>query len=118
MLFGDPNATRGKAITVVKYNDLEDVRTLFTTMVDGDCGNPTAYPDSELWSITEGYWKSCNVSSPYTFYLVDWNVVQTALAYATDNTGKVGAMARLYTMPTAENKGDIAMLKELVASLE
>lgn len=117
-LFGDANATRGKAITVVKYNDLEDVRTLFTTMVEGDCTNSSAYSDVELWGITDGYWKSCKVSSPYTFYLVDWNVEQTALAYATDNTGKMGAMARLYTMPTAENKGDIAILKELVASLE
>ena len=117
-LFGDAAATKGKAITVVKYNDLDNVRTLFTTMVEGDCSNPTAYPDNELWSITEGYWKTCKLSSPYTFYLADWNVAQTALAYATDNTGKVGAIARLYTMPTAENKSDIAILKELVASLE
>lgn len=117
-VFGDAAATKGKAITVVKYNDLADVRTLFTTMVEGDCSNPTAYPDNELWSITDGYWKSCKLSSPYTFYLVDWNVEQTALAYATDNTGKVGNIARLYTMPTAETKGDIAILKELVASLE
>ena len=117
-LFGDANATRGKAITVVKYNDLEDVRNLFTTMVEGDCSNSSTYSDVELWGITDGYWKSCKVSSPYTFYLVDWNVEQTALAYATDNTGKMGAMARLYTMPTAENKGDIEVLKALVASLE
>ena len=116
-IFGDAAATKGKAITVVKYNDLADVRTLFTTMVEGDCSNPTAYPDNELWGITDGYWKSCKLSSPYTFYLVDWNVEQTALAYATDNTGKVGNIARLYTMPTAENKGDIEMLKALVDEL-
>ena len=117
-VFGDAAATKGKAITVVKYNDLAEVRTLFTTMVEGDCSNVTAYPENELWGITEGYWKTCKVSSPYTFYLVDWNVEQTALAYATDNTGKVGTIARCYTLPTAENKSDIAILKELVASLE
>lgn len=117
-VFGDAAATKGKAITVVKYNDLADVRTLFTTMVEGDCSNVTAYPENELWGITEGYWKTCKVSSPYTFYLVDWNVEQTALAYATDNIGKVGTIARCYTLPTAENKSDIAILKELVASLE
>lgn len=116
-IFGDAAATQGKAITVVKYNDLDNVRTLFTTMVEGDCSNSMSYSDSELWSIAEGYWSTCKVSSPYTFYLADWNVEETALAYAADNTGRAGAIARLYTMPTAENKGDIEVLKELVEEL-
>ena len=116
-VFGDAAATKGRAITVVKYNNLDDVRTLFTTMIDGDCSNETAYSDSELWGITTGYWKTCKTSSPYTFYLADWNVVQTALAYATDDSGKAGKIARLYTMPTAENKGDVAELKALVDEL-
>ena len=116
-IFGDAAATRGKAITVVKYNDLDNVRTLFTTMVEGDCSNSSAYSDSELWSIAEGYWKTCKVSSPYTFYLADWNLEQTALAYAADTDGKAGGIARLYTMPTAENKGDIEVLKRLVEEL-
>lgn len=117
-IFGDAAATKGKAITVVKYNGLDNVRTLFTTMVEGDCSNTSLYTDSELWRIAEGYWKTCKTSSPYTFYLVDWNVEQTALVYATDNSGKVGTIGRLYTMPTAENKGDIEYLKSLVSTLE
>ena len=117
-VFGDAAATKGKAITVVKYNGLDNVRTLFTTMVEGDCSNTSSYSDSELWRIAEGYWKTCKTSSPYTFYLVDWNVEQTALVYATDNSGKAGNIARLYTMPTAENKGDIEYLKSLVSTLE
>ncbi len=117
-IFGDAAATKGKAITVVKYNGLDNVRTLFTTMVEGDCSNTSTYSDSELWRIAEGYWKTCKTSSPYTFYLVDWNVEQTALVYATDNSGKAGNIARLYTMPTAENKGDIEYLKSLVSTLE
>ena len=116
-VFGDAAATEGRAITVVKYSDLDNVRTLFTTMVEGDCSNSATYSDSELWSITAGYWTTCKVSSPYTFYLADWNVVQTALTYAADNDGKAGAIARLYTMPTAENKGDINELKALVDEL-
>ena len=116
-IFGDAAATKGKAITVVKYNGLDNVRTLFTTMVEGDCSNTSTYSDSELWGIAEGYWKTCKTSSPYTFYLVEWNVVQTALVYATDNSGKAGTIGRLYTMPTAENKGDIEYLRSLVNSL-
>ena len=117
-LFGDAAATKGRAITVVKYGNLDDVRTLFTTMVEGDCSNVTSYSDSDLWGITSGYWNTCKTSSPYTFYLVDWNVTQTALAYAADNSGKAGSIARLYTLPTAENKGDIEVLKRLVAELD
>ena len=116
-IFGDAVATKSKAITVVKYNGLDNVRTLFTTMVEGDCSNTSTYSDSELWGIAEGYWKTCKTSSPYTFYLVEWNVVQTALVYATDNSGKAGTIGRLYTMPTAENKGDIEYLRSLVNSL-
>ena len=43
--------------------------------------------------------------------------VQTALAYAVDSNGLPGGIGRLYTMPTAENKGDIAELKALVDEL-
>ena len=119
MLFrsDDAAATKGKAITVVRYTGLDDVRTLFTTMVEGDCSNAAAMTDGELWQLTQGYWNTCTIKKPYSFYLVDWNVVQTALCYATDNNGMLSAMNRLYTCPTAENKGDIEELKALVAEL-
>ena len=55
------------------------------------------------------------MSEPYTYYLVDWNVEQTALCYAIDNNGKMGAIGRLYTMPTADNKSDIEELRALVS---
>ena len=117
-IFNDKSATQGRVITVVKYNNLDNVRTLFTTMVEGDCSNLTTYSDAEIWSLTTGYWTTCSVNQPYTFYLVDWNVEQTALAYATDNSGKVGTIGRLLTLPTADNKGDIEELRELYNSLK
>lgn len=116
-IFDDAAATKGKAITVVKYADLEGIRTLFTTMVEGDCSNAVAMTDGELWQLTSGYWNTCKVKKPYSFYLVDWNVAQTALCYATDNNGMLSAISRLYTCPTAENKGDIEELRSLVAEL-
>ena len=116
-VFNNAEATKGKAITVVKYTNLVDIRTLFTTMVEGDCSNAVSISDGELWQLTSGYWETCKTSEPYTFYLVDWNVVQTALCYATDNNGQLSAMSRLYTCPTAENKGNIEELQRLVAEL-
>ncbi len=112
-VFNDAAATKGRAICVVKYGDLEGVRTLFTTMVDGDCSNVLVVPDAELWGITSGYWKTCNLKQPYTYYLVDWNVEKTALCYATDTSGVVGPMNRLYTCATADNKSDIQELIDL-----
>ena len=41
----------------------------------------------------------------------------TALAYATDNAGKMGGIGRLYTCATAENKGNIEDLRTLVNEL-
>lgn len=116
-IFNDAAATKGKAITVVKYTGLEGVRTLFTTMVEGDCSNAVNMSDGELWQLTQGYWKTCKTSEPYSFYLAEWNEVQTALCYATDNNGMLSAMNRLYTCPTAENKSDITELQELVDEL-
>ena len=116
-IFKDKNATKGRVITVVKYNNLDNVRTLYTSMVEGDCSNLTSYSDAEVWRLTTGYWKTCPLNQPYTFYLVDWNVEQTALTYGTDDNGKIGVMGRLYTLPTADNKSDIEILRELVSSL-
>ena len=116
-IFNNAAATKGKAITVVKYGNLEDVRSLFTTMLEGANSNAAAYSEGELWQEASGYWKKGSLSAPYDFYLADWNVVQTALCYATDNNGQLRAIKRLYTCPTAENKSDIAILKEITDAL-
>ncbi len=116
-IFNDAAATKGRAITVVKYLNLDEVRTLFTTMVDGDCSNAAAVSDGELWQLTSGYWEKCGLNTPYSFYLTDWNTAQTALCYATDNNGQLSAISRLYTCPTAESKSNIAILKEITDAL-
>ena len=116
-IFGQPAATKGKAITVVTYSDFDGARSLFTTMVGDDCTNSTAYPDAELWSLTSGLWNRCKVNEPYTFYVAEWEYVQTALCYATDNTGNPGGIARLMTVATANEKRPIEELRDLYASL-
>ena len=117
-IFGEPAATKGKAITVVKYDDFEGARMLFTTLVVDDCTNVTAYPDTEVWATTMGYWSKCPVSTPYSFYLSEWETEYTALVYATDNTGNFASFGRLYTMATAQEKGKIEDLKALYDSLK
>ena len=116
-VFGQPEATKGKAITVVKYTNLDGARSLFATMLGDDMTNTASYSDSYIWGAAAQYWKSVKTAEPYSFYVADWDYVQTALAYAVDQNGVPGGIGRLYTMPTAENKGDIADLKALVDEL-
>ena len=116
-IFGQPAATKGKAITVVKYDNFDGARTLYTTMVGDDCTSVTAYPDAELWSLTSGLWQKCSIAEPYTFYVAEWEYVQTALCYAVDSNNTPGGIARCYTKASAEEKSPIEELAELYASL-
>ena len=116
-IFGDAALSAGKAIIVVKYTELDNARTLFTTMLDGDCSNLNSYPDRELWTLTSGYWKTCSMAQPYGFYTSEWNADMTALAYCVDTSGKIGEIGRVSACATAENKGDIEELRTLVEEL-
>lgn len=113
-VFGQPAATKGMAITVVKYTNFDGARSLFATMLGDDMTNSATYSDSYIWGAAAQYWASVKTAEPYSFYLADWDYAQTALAYAVDQNGLPGGIGRLYTMPTAENKGDIEELKALV----
>ena len=116
-VFGQPAATKGKAITVVKYTNFDGARSLFSAMLGDDMTNSTTYSDSYLWGVAASYWQSVKTAEPYSFYVADWDYAQTAMAYAVDQNGLPGGIGRLYTMPTAENKGDIEELKALVNEL-
>jgi hypothetical protein len=113
-IFGQPAATAGKAITVVKYGNFDGARTLFGSMAGDDVTNSAAYPDAMLWGQLAGTWQKIDQSQPYSFYVVGWDEAQTAFAYAVDNNGRPGALGRCYSMATAENKGNIEDLKALV----
>jgi hypothetical protein len=112
-IFNDAAATKGRAITVVKYTNLEGIRTLFSMISPGDVSNPLTVSDAELWGLTSGYWKTVKTEQPYSYYLTDWNEVYTALCYATDTSGVIGHINRLYTCATADNKSDIQQLIDL-----
>ncbi len=114
-VFNQPEATKGRAISVFKYSNFDGARSLFTTLLGDNLMN---YTDPELWKAGTGYWEACSMSSPYTFYLTDWDYEYTALAYAVDaTTGQPGGIGRKNTMPTVENKKDIQELIDLVNEL-
>ena len=111
-IFGDAAYTAEKAITVVKYTNFDGARSLFASMM-GD--NNMNFTDSELFG--QAYWSPVSTDQPYSFYLVDWDYEQTALAYAVDANGLAGGVGRLLTCATAENKDDIEELRALVNEL-
>ena len=116
-IFGQPAATAGKAITVVKYGNFDGARTLFGSMAGDDVTNSAAYPDAMLWGQLAGTWQKIDQSEPYSFYVVGWDAPQTSFTYAVDNNGRPGALGRCYSMATAENKGNIEDLKALVEEI-
>ncbi len=114
-VLGDANLTKGKAISVFKYSNLDGARSLFTTLLGDNLMN---YTDPELWKMATGYWDTCSMSQPYGFYVTDWNYEHTALAYAVDSaTGQPGGIGRATTKPTINNKNDIQELIDLVNEL-
>jgi hypothetical protein len=114
-VFGQPDATKGRAISVFKYSNFDGARSLFTTLLGDNLMN---YTDPELWKFGTGYWKTCSMSQPYGFYVTEWDYEYTALAYAVDaTTGQPGGIGREKTMPTVENKQDIQELIDLVTEL-
>ena len=117
-IFGQPAATKGKAITVLKYSEFDGARELYGTMVGDDVTNASTYPDAEIWGDLTGSWSKVDMSQPYSFIVVGWDAPQTGFTYAVDANGNPGALGRCYSMATVENKSDIAELKALVDGLK
>lgn len=115
-VFNQPNATKGKSITVVKYANFDGARSVFSAMLGGDATNASAegMSDAALWGTLSSYWQKVDTKEPYSFYVTNWDDPQTAFVYAVDNNGKPGLFGRCYTNATVENKGNIEDLITLV----
>lgn len=112
-VFGDKAATKGRAIAVIKYDNFDGARKLQTSSIEGDASNPADYSDSEMWAYNIGYWTACKLTVPYSFYLCNWNVDMTALAYCSDSSGLPGGIGRAWFKATALDKKPVSELKAL-----
>lgn len=116
-IFGQPAVTAGKCIAVLKYNVDPSATALYAGILEGNGMDAEVYPDDYIHSYLKGYWNQVSVAQPYSFYVLNWAVEQTAFAYALDANGGEGALARSLVLPTAEEKGNIEDLKALVEEL-
>ena len=116
-VFGKPDVTENVAIVVAEFGDLENARSLFSYMSEGDATDLQEITDAYIWSVVEGYWDSVSVKQPYMFYTCAWNTPQTVVAYVVDKSGNPGLMTRELITPTLETKGDIDELIALANEL-
>lgn len=112
-LFGQPDATAGKAITVVKFGNLDAASSLYHS-TSYDTTIPTL-TDAEIYN--NAYWATQSIEIPYAFYVMDWTYTEYVLSYALDSASQPGGIARLEATPTAEEKSDYSILEELVKNL-
>ncbi len=119
-LFGQPDATKGKSIMVVKYSNFDGASALYHACLPEQYADAPAYPDGEvmrMYPANTANWIGVNPAQPYSFYVAEWEVGQTACAFATDASGAMGIIGRLAVKPTADAKGNYADLKALVTEL-
>lgn len=116
-VFGKPDVTENMAIVVAEFGDLENARSLFSYMSEGDATDLQEITDAYIWSVVEGYWDPVSVKEPYMFYTCAWNTPQTVVAYVVDKSGNPGLMTRELITPTLDTCGDIDELIALVNEL-
>lgn len=118
-VFGNAEQTKGKVITVVKFNVDEAATAAYNAIMDVyDGDDVSAYSDSYLYSQARWYKQTIRKNKPYSFYLTDWNKHELVASWAVDADGTEGAIDRLEFTSTAEQKGNIQELIDLVNKLE
>lgn len=116
-IFGNAAATETKAIVVAEFGNLDNARSLFCYMSEGDATDLQEITDAYIWKVVDGYWDTVSVKQPYFFSTCPWETAQTVVAYAVDKSGKPGMMSRELITPILDGAGDIEELRTLVNEL-
>ena len=113
-VFGNPDATAGKCIAVVKYNADPTATAIYGGILEGNGMDVETYPDATIFDYLKFYWQQISMTQPYSFFLMDWDVEQTAFAYALDANGGQGGVDRLLLNCAEADKTDINVLFDLI----
>ena len=111
-IFGDTELTLGRPIVAVKLNSVENATALFSAITTDPYVDVDALPDRYIISEFRDYWQEVNLSVPYHFFVAEWDVEQTVVAYAKDTNGYEGGVGLLAVKPVSA--GDINELKGYV----
>lgn len=111
-IFGDADLTLGRPIVAVKLNDVAGATALYSAITTDPYVDVDALPDRYIISEFYGYWQSVNLTVPYHFFVADWDIEQTVVAYAEDGDGREAGVGLLGVKPV--ESGDINELKGYV----
>ncbi|MGV4460907.1 hypothetical protein ACQ1Q5_05135 [Ornithobacterium rhinotracheale] len=118
----NPEQVRGKAIIVLKY-DFQNADKGAAYMVPETFrkieSDREKMPDSEVLARLKNLFRSVDKSTPYGFYMAEWNQAQVSITYGYKNDGTMGLIDRVKIVTTDRNQvTDIQKLKEITSSKE
>lgn len=115
-IFGDKNLTAGRPIIAVKMNNIEDATAVYAALSTDKAADVAALPHRYIIADFRGYWQSLEtLAVPYHFFVAEWDVEQTVVAYAQDANGSEGQVGMLGVKPVSS--GDINELKGYVEEM-
>ncbi|MBO7263532.1 MAG: hypothetical protein J6U93_03305 [Alistipes sp.] len=112
-IFGNATQTEGRPIVAVKCNDIVGASALFMSTTTDAYNDVKDLSDQNIIASFRGYWDEVkSLAAPFYFYIAEWDVERTVLAYAQDANGAEGKVARLGVTPSGVN--DIEELRAYV----
>ncbi len=112
-IFGDKDLTANRPIVAVKMNNIENASAVYAALSTDKYSDVAALPDRYIIADFRGYWQTLQtLAVPYHFFVSEWDVEQTVVAYAQDANGNEGQVGKLGVTPVSA--GDINELKAYV----
>jgi hypothetical protein len=112
-IFGDKSLTSGRPIVAVKLNNLDGATAAFTALSSDKIDDIASMADRYIISEFRGYWQQlASLEVPYHFFVAEWDMDQSVVAYAQDANGHEAKVARMGVTPVSS--GDIEELRGYV----
>ena len=111
-IFGQADLTTGRPIVAVELTNVTGASALFSALTTDAYSDVVSLADRYIISNLRGYWQDVNLSVPYHFFVADWDIEQTVVAYAQDANGNEGGVGSLMVKPVTP--GNIEELRGYV----
>jgi hypothetical protein len=112
-IFGDKALTSGRPIVAVKLNNLDGATAAYAALSSDKIDDIASMADRYIISEFRGYWQQLSsIEVPYHFFVAEWDMDQSVVAYAQDANGDEAKVARMGVTPVSS--GDIEELRGYV----
>ena len=112
-IFGDKALTSGRPIVAVKLNNLDGATAAYAALSSDKIDDIASMADRYIISEFRGYWQQLSsLEVPYHFFVAEWDMDQSVVAYAQDANGDEAKVARMGVTPVSS--GDIEELRGYV----